>query len=158
MKKITLFIPLIFLATLCFGQKGAISYEDIKFILRNNLMQDDTFLNIKGYVTVKKDNDTKNRQYTISGLSDTYTKLNLRLDGKRMYIELETNQPGQFALIHDSIVQFLDKNAGTPGIQTYVVKDLGTIYVTSEEAPDGNPLKRDYDIQIAGDKHITINN
>jgi hypothetical protein len=55
-------------------------------------------------------------------------------------------------------VQFLDKNAGTPGIQTYVVKDLGTIYVTSEEAPDGNPLKRDYDIQIAGDKHITINN
>ncbi len=158
MKKIAILLPLILLSAFCFAQKGAITYEDIKFMLHNNLMQTDTFLNIKGYIATKKDNSTKNREYNINGVNDTYTKLNVRLDGKRIFIELETNQTGQFALIHNSISQFLDKNAMTGGVQTYLVKDLGTIYVTEQDAPDGNPLKKDYDMQIVGDKRITINN
>ena len=157
MKRLILIMAFVFSAFLCFAQKGAITYDDMKFLLHNNLMQADTFLTIKGYVVTKKDNANKIREYHISGVtSDLFTTINLRLDGKRMYIELETNQPNQFTLIHDSIQEFLDKNSAAAGVQTYAVKNLGTIYITSQESPDGNPLKRDYDIHIIADKHLTI--
>jgi hypothetical protein len=155
MKRIIISLLLVFSIITCFGQKGAITYEDIKFLLHNNLMQVDTFLTVKGYAIAKRDNNTKNREYNITAADGTRTDLKLRLDGKRMYIELETNQPNQYALIHDSIQQFLDKNAAGPDVQTFVVRNLGTIYVTEEDAPDGNPIHKDFDIHIIGDKHIT---
>jgi hypothetical protein len=157
MKKILLTLMLMLPVTLCFAQRGLVSYEDIKFMLHNNLQQVDTFLTIKGYVPVKKDNATKNREYNIIAPGDTHTDINVRLDGKRIFIEIQTNQISQYNAIHDSIIQFLDKNSSVPGVQTYGVKDLGTIYITVEDNT-GDPLRKDYDIQIAGDKHITINN
>ena len=157
MKKILLTLILMLSVSLCFAQRGLVSYEDIKFILHNNLQQVDTFLTIKGYVPIKKDNATKNREYNITAPGDTHTDINVRLDGKRMFIEIQTNQISQYNAIHDSIIQFLDKNSSVPGVQTYGVKDLGTIYITVEDNT-GDPLRKDYDIQIAGDKHITINN
>jgi hypothetical protein len=157
MKKILLTLILMLSVTLCFAQRGLVSYEDIKFMLHNNLQQVDTFLTIKGYIPVKKDNTTKIRQYTITAPGDTHTDINVRLDGKRMFIEIQTNQISQYNAIHDSIIQFLDKNSMAAGVQTYGVKGLGSIYITVEDNT-GDPLKKDYDIQIAGDKHITIDN
>jgi len=152
MKKILLTLTLVLPFSLCFAQKGLVSYEDIKFMLHNNLQQVDTFLMVKGYIPVKKDNNNKNREYSITAPGDTHTDINVRLDGKRMFIEIQTNQISQYNAIHDSIVQFLDKSSSASGVQTYGVKGLGSIYITVEDNT-GDPLKKDYDIQIAGDKY-----
>jgi len=64
MKKILLTLTLVLPFSLCFAQKGLVSYEDIKFMLHNNLQQVDTFLMVKGYIPVKKDNNNKNREYS----------------------------------------------------------------------------------------------
>jgi len=61
--KYTLFIFLLFPALNSLAQKSLISYEDIKYLLHNNLAHADTFLTAKGYVIAKKDNNTKNRKY-----------------------------------------------------------------------------------------------
>lgn len=43
-------------------------------------------------------------------------------------------------------------------VQTYTVKNLGTIYITVNDTVPYNPLKREYDIHIVSDKHITTYN
>jgi len=151
-------MALTFSVSICFGQKGLLSYDDLKFLVHNNLQQADTFLMVKGYLTIQKNNTTKNRKYTLANPGNTYTNVNIRLDGKKLFIEIESNSIEQYNLIHDSIIQYIDKNSAASGIQTYVLKDLGTIYITLEDAMPDNPLKRDYDIQVVADKHITINN
>ena len=53
MKYFFVFI-LIIIASSGFCQKSLISYEDIKYLLNNNIHQADTFLTAKGYVITKK--------------------------------------------------------------------------------------------------------
>jgi hypothetical protein len=53
------FVILILSALQGFSQKSLISYDDIKYLLNNNIHQADTFLVAKGYIVTKKDNDTK---------------------------------------------------------------------------------------------------
>src|ERR1700761_8278895 len=86
-----------------FSQKGLISYEDIKYLLHNNLAHADTFLVTKGYVIAKKDNNTKNRKYTLLLQGGTHNEISIRLDGKRLFIEIESNEINQYNLIRESI-------------------------------------------------------
>ena len=44
---------------LCFGQKHLLSYDDLKFLLQNNLQQADTFMMAKGYLITGKKNNIK---------------------------------------------------------------------------------------------------
>ena len=43
-------------------------------------------------------------------------------------------------------------------IQSYSVKELGNIYISVNESVPYDPLKKEYDIQVVGDKHITAYN
>ncbi len=155
MKNLLLSLIFVFFATAGFCQKSLISYDDIKYLLHNNLQRADTFLVAKGYVIAKKDNNTKNRQYSMTTQSGTFVNINMRSDGKRLFIELETDEIGQYNLVRESIAQYLDKDAMAAGIQSFSVKDLGTIYITINDTVPYNPIKKDYDMQIVGDKHIT---
>ena len=92
MKKLLIAVVFLFCSGMCFGQKNLISYDDIKYLLHNNLAYADTFLMAKGYSVTKKDNDTKNRKYNLSIQGGTYSNVSLRQDGKRLYIEIETNE------------------------------------------------------------------
>ncbi|HVW94882.1 MAG TPA: hypothetical protein VHA56_02845 [Mucilaginibacter sp.] len=157
MKKFVLVLLMCFpLTTIC--QKSLISYDDIKYLLHNNINEADTFLAAKGYFTIKKDNNTKNRKYSLKFHGGTQNVISLRYDGKRLFIELETNDINQYDVIRESISQYLIKDGMAADIQTYQVKDLGNIYIMVNDTMPYDPLKRDYDIQIVGDKHITAYN
>ena len=158
MKKLLFAAVLICCSYLCFGQKNLISYDDIQYLLHNNLNMADTFLVAKGYLIVKKDNKTKNRQYSVTFRDGTYSNLDLRSDGRRLFIEIETNELDQYNLIRESISQYLNKDSQVVDVQIYAVKDLGSIYITISDTTPYNPMKKDYDIHIVGDKSVTAYN
>jgi archaellum component FlaF (FlaF/FlaG flagellin family) len=157
MKKLLLAFCFTCTATLCFGQKHLLSYDDIKFLLINNLQKADTFMMAKEYLSTGKNNNTKNRSYK-SETGSSHIDVDIRLDGKRLFIEIQTNVLEQYDLIHSSIAQYVSKDAVSADVQTYVVKDLGTIYITVNDTAPYDPLKREYDIHIVSDKHITAYN
>jgi len=158
MKMVTLSILCFLWSLASFSQKSLISYDDIKYLLRNNLHKADTFLVAKGYIIAKKDNANKNRTYSLTMRGGTHSNINLRSDGKRLFMEIETNEVYQYNLIRESISQYIDKNAAVADVQTYLVKDLGSIYITVNDAVPFDALKKDYDIQIVSDRHITAYN
>jgi hypothetical protein len=158
MKK-TLTLLLICLSTSCFAQQQLISYEDLKFLLRNNLQQADTFLASKNYSIAKQSNNAKNRKYNILLKDKNHISLNIRLDGRRMFIEIETNDIGQYDLIRQSISPFLNKEtASITDVQTYNVKDLGSIYITVNDTQPYSPIRKDYTINVVSEKNITVYN
>jgi len=153
-----LFLVLFFPALNAFAQKSLISYEDIKYLLHNNLAHADTFLTAKGYVIAQKNTTTKNRKYSAALTGGTHNEISLRLDGRRLFIEIESNELNQYNLIRESISQYLVKDGMVADIQTYSVKDLGNIYISVTESVPYDPLRKDYTIQIVGDKGITVYN
>jgi hypothetical protein len=157
MKKLLLVMCFTCSVTLCFGQKHLLSYDDLKFLLINNLQRADTFMMAKGYISTGKNNNTKNRSYK-ADTGSNHIDVDIRLDGKRLFIEIQTNQLDQYDLIHNSIAQYVTKDSASADVQTYVVKDLGTIYITVNDTAPYDPLKREYDIHIVSDKRITAYN
>ncbi|HWD88401.1 MAG TPA: hypothetical protein VG367_09765 [Mucilaginibacter sp.] len=157
MRKPALLILFLLSGTLCFAQKNLLSYEDLKYLLTNSLPRADTFMMAKGYQLKVKNTKNNNRVYSsVSG--DSHVDINVRQDGKRLLVEIETNVLSQYDLIHNSIAQYVTKDAMTPDVQTYVVKNLGTIYITVTDTSPYDPLKREYDIHVVPDKRITAYN
>ena len=157
MKKLFLFVVFTVSAMFCFGQKNLLSYEDLKYLLINNLQKTDTFMMAKGYLITNKNNKTNNRTYSsVSG--DSHIDINVRIDGKRLMVEIETNVLSQYDLIHNSIAQYVLKDSMSADVQTYNVKDLGSIYITVSDTSPYDPLKREYDIHVVPDKRITAYN
>jgi len=152
-----LFLALLFMisSTVCLGQKNLVSYDDIKYLLHINLTKADTFLTAKGYYVAKKDNNSKNRKYALAMPGGKYNNINLRSDGKKIYIEIETNEINQYNLIRESVSQYLVKDGVVADIQTYAVKDLGNIYIEINDSVPYNPLTKEYSIHIVPDKNIT---
>lgn len=111
----------------------------------------------KGYSVKAKNSRTNNRTYS-SESGNSHIDIEVRQDGKRLLIEIETNVLSQYDLIHNSIAQYLNKESTTADVQTYVVKDLGTIYITATDTTPYDPLKREYDIHVVPDKRITAYN
>jgi hypothetical protein len=155
MKKLILSLLLTCAACVCFGQKSLISYEDLQFLLHNNLAQADTFLTAKGYSTTSKNVKTKNRTYRLNIKGGTFVSLTIRADGRKQFMELETNELTQYTLINNSISQYLNTEGSIGDIQTYVIKNLCSIYITVTDAFPYDPLKRVYVMQIVPDKGVT---
>ena len=127
-------------------------------MLHNNLDHADTFLVAKGYQVTKKDNGNKNRKYQLTLPGGTENNISVRSDGKRLFIEIETNEIDQYNLIRESISEYLNKDAMVADVQSYTVKDLGNIYITINDTVPYNPIRKDYDIQIVPDKHVMAYN
>lgn len=157
MKKLLLLISFTCSVTLSFGQKHLLSYDDLKFLVINNLQKADTFMMAKGYKFTGKNTSAKNRSYqSVTGSS--HVDVDIRIDGKRMFIEIQTNEVEQYDLIHNSIAQFISKDSVAADVQTYTIKDLGSIYITVNDTTPYDPLKREYDMHVVPDKHITAYN
>jgi hypothetical protein len=155
MKKLLLSLLFGCIAITGFGQKTLISYEDIKFLLHSNLSQADTFLIAKGYSTIKKDLKKRTANYRVTITGGTFVGLSLRADGRKQFIELETNDPNQYTLINNSISQYLNTQGSIGDIQTYTIKNVGNIYITVNDTMPYHPLKRNYLMQIIPDKSVT---
>jgi hypothetical protein len=139
----------------CFGQKNLISYEDLKYLLHNNLQQADTFLMAKGYTLALKNDKTKNREYSMPIKGGTHVNITMRADGKKLYMELETNDISQYELINNSISQYLNKEGSADDAQFYAIKNLCNIYITINDVMPYDPLKKDYVMQITPDKNVS---
>jgi|ERR1700761_7699015 len=155
MKKLLMGILFTCTTCLCFGQKNLISYEDLKYLLHNNLQEDDNFLAAKGYKAEIKNDKTKTREYNMQLQGNTHVTLTIRADGKKQYMEIETDDVTQYNLINNSISQYLNKEGSIGDVQTYWVKNLCNIYITVTDTKPYNPLKKDYVMQIVPDKHVT---
>ncbi len=155
MKKLLFVILFTCTASLVFGQKHLISYEDIKYLLHNNLQKADTFLVAKGYILAVKNTKTKNREYTLPIKGGTHITVSLRSDGKKLFMELETNAMEQYDLINNSISQYIHAEGTIGDVQTYAIKDFCNIYITVNEAVPYDPMKKDYIMQIVPDKSVT---
>ena len=158
MKRTLLSVILFLSVTVCFGQGKLISYDDLGYLLRNNINKADTFFAAKGYSLIDKDVKKKTRRYALKIQGGTYANFSLRNDGRRMYMEIETNEPEQYNLIYNSISQYINTQTSTPEVQTFAVKDLGSIYIMVNDAIPYNPLRRTYTMQVVSDKSITAYN
>lgn len=157
MKKVLFALLFCLCAGQGFGQSKLVSYEDIVYLLNNNIAKADTFFVSKDYMVVKRDLKKNTRQFSITMPGGTYNNVSLRTDGRRMYMELETNELQQYNLIFNSIKNYVNETATTVDVQAFAVKDLGNIYLlTNDVSPD--PLKKLYTFQIVSGKNITSYN
>lgn len=153
MKKSLITIILLCIAYAGFAQGKLISYEEVQFMLHNNINRNDSLLLGKGYTQKARNEKKKTREYTLATNRGTYVNLSLRADGRRMFMELETNDNQQFDVLTSSITQYPYKKEHIGDIEVYTIKDVGSIYITSNDnSPD--PLKKYHLIQIAPDKNV----
>ncbi|OKS86630.1 hypothetical protein [Mucilaginibacter polytrichastri] len=158
MKKILFTIILSASMIAGFAQKQLVSYEDIRYLLHNNLNKADTFMAAKGYTLKEIKQATKNRKYTLAYSPNTTNNIDMRSDGKKIFISMQTNVIEQYNLLLNSISQYKTSTSNLGDVQVYQVKDLGSIYITVNDSMPYDPLKKDYDIQIVPDKNITAIN
>jgi len=154
MKKALVAIIFSCLAYGAFAQGKLISYEEVQLMLHNNINRNDSLLLGKGYTQKSKNEKKKTREYTLATNRSTYINLNLRADGRRMFMELETNDNQQFDVLISSIMQYPYKKENVGDMEVYTLKDLGSIYITSNDNSP-NPLMRYHLIQIVPDKNVT---
>jgi hypothetical protein len=158
MKRILLSVILLFLGSASFSQSNLISYDDLNYLLHNNITKADSFFSAKGYALTKKDQKKNLRVYHFTIPGGTYVTINLRSDGKRIFAEIETNEMAQYNMIYNSISQYVNKESTTPDVQMFTVKDLGEIYIMVNDAVPYNPIRREFSIRIVSDKSITAYN
>ena len=155
MKKILIGIAALLVSISVFGQQRLLSYEDVNYLIRNNIAGADTFMISKGYTKLAAKPNDKVKKYLLIQPDQTKSEVTLRPDGRRVYISIETNVLEQYNLILNSISQYKTKSAElAPDVTSYDVKNLGNIYITISDSVPYNPIRRDYDIQIVPDKNI----
>jgi len=154
MKKILITAILSCLAYTGFAQGKLISYEEIQFMLHNNITRDDSLLLGKGYTQKSKNEKKRTREYTLATNRGTFINLTLRADGRRLFMELSTNDIQQHDVLLSSIGQYPHKKETMGDMDIYVLKDLGSIYVTQTENVPYDPMKKNYLIQIAPEKNV----
>lgn len=136
-----------------FAQNKLLSYEDIKYLLHNNLAKADTFLLAKGYAQQTVKSPGKNRKFLLTLPSDTHNEVDMRSDGKKIFISIQTNTIEQYNLLKNSIASYKVSSAMGPDSEAYDIKNLGNIYIIVGDN-NADPLKKDYDIQIVPNKNI----
>jgi hypothetical protein len=154
MKKILITAIISCLAYTGFAQGKLISYEEIQYLLHNNINRDDSLLLAKGYTQTEKSEKKKTRLYTLNTPRGTFIRLNMRADGRRMFLELETNDIQQHDVLMSSIGQYPHKTETMGDMEIYILKDLCSIYVTQTENVPYDPMKKNYLIQIAPEKNV----
>ena len=122
MKKLLLSTLLFCFASSCFAQTNLISYDDLSYLLHNNINKADTFFIAKGYTLTKKDEKKNLRKYDLKTPGGTYVSNNIRVDGRRMYIEMETNELAQYTMIYNSISQYVNKESTPPRCTNFCSK------------------------------------
>lgn len=157
MKKILLIISLCLGSFLCKAQQNLLSYDDFVFLINNNLQKGDDFMQSKGYTKVKT-KKAGNLKYHMALPGNSASDVEIRADGRRLYIYIATDELQQLNLVSNSIEPFLLSKEDNSGVTNYKVKDLGNIYVMITDKVPYNPIKKDYDIRIVSDKQITAYN
>ncbi|WP_295771490.1 hypothetical protein [uncultured Mucilaginibacter sp.] len=139
------------------AQQNLLSYDDLVYLINNNLQKADDFMQSKGYTLLKSKKAT-NLKYHMALPGNSSTDVELRADGRRLYIYIATDELQQLNLVNNSIAPYLLGAEETSGVVNYKVKDLGNIYIMVTDKVPFNPIKKDYDIRIVSDRNITAYN
>lgn len=158
MKSFILFLSFFCIASVSYAQKELISYEDMKYLVENNLDKGTEFLESKGYTTTKKNDKKKTRVYKVTFKANTESEITMRADGRKIFLEIETNNISQYAMIYNSISPYLASSGAGLETQVFNVKELGTIYILSRDGVPYGPLNKYYDIHLTAEKGITALN
>jgi hypothetical protein len=154
MKKLSITLLLSCLTYCGFAQGKLISYEEVQLMLHNNINRNDSLLLGKGYTQKSKNEKKKTREYALATNRGTFVKLSLRVDGRRLFIELETNDIQQHDVLMSSIAQYIHKKETIGDMDVYILKDLGSIYITQTENVPYDPMKKNYLMQIVPEKNV----
>jgi len=157
MKKALLFWALSLAALASHAQQKLLAYDDFVFIINNNLQKSDDFMVSKGYTKVKTKKQG-NQKYHLDLPGNNTSDVEIRIDGRRIYIYIATDELQQLNLVNNSIAPFLISQEDISGITNYRVRDLGNVYEQIIDKVPFNPIKKDYDIRIVSDKNITTYN
>jgi hypothetical protein len=158
MKKLWLLMFFLLFSGVVRAQQNFLSYEDFTYIITNNLQKADDFMQSKGYDPIKKKLKAGNKAYTKNLNGGTTAEVEIRNDGKRVYIYLTTNEQQQYNVITSSITPYITGKELVADVQTYHVKNLGDIYIMINDTIPYSPIRKDYDIRIVSDKNITTYN
>jgi len=154
MKTLIFFLSFFCLASTSYAQKQFLSYEDLKYMIENNLGKTDTFLVAKGYTITKMDKKKNTRVFSMKFPGGTKSDISVRADGKKIFVEIETNEQSQYNMINNSTAAFVTKTATEQNVTTLIVKDLGTLYIQVSDPVPYDALRKDYDIHLVADKNI----
>jgi hypothetical protein len=157
MKKTLLIAAFCSLSLLCRAQQKLLSYEDLLYLVTNNLQKADDFMQAKGYTQIKV-KKAGNLKYHITLPDNNASDVEIRADGKRLYIYIATDEIQQLNLLNNSIAPYIISRAENSGVLSYKIKDLGEIYMMVNDKVPYSPIKKDYDIRIVSDKNITAYN
>lgn len=158
MKRIGFILSFLLLSSSLFAQKQMISYEDMKYLVENNLGKADTFFVAKGYTITTQNLKKKTRKYSVTLPGGTKTDVSMRADGRKIFVEIETDEISQYNMIRNSIAAFLTASGDIADVQTYSIKDLGAIYIMVKDKVPYSPIRKDYDIHLVAEKNITSYN
>ena len=145
------------LSLFCQAQQKLLSYEDLLYLVTNNLQKADDFMQAKGYTHIKV-KKAGNLKYHMALPDNTVSDVEIRADGKRLYVYIATDDLQQLNLLNNSIAPYISKTEDVSGVLSYKVKDLGDIYIMVTDKVPFNPIKKDYDIRLVSDKNITSYN
>ncbi len=156
MKKI--FLVLVMCSQWLYGsaQQKLLSYEDLVYLITNNLQKGNDFMQSKGYAALKV-KKAGNLKYRLSSDGNS-SEVEIRLDGRRVYIYIATDEILQVNLLNNSISPYIISKEDIAGVVHYTVKDVGNIYIAVTDKVPYSPIRKDYDIRIVSDKNITAYN
>lgn len=157
MKKALLFCALCLAGLTSQAQQKLLAYDDFVYIINNNLQKSDEFMLSKGYTKVKTKKQG-NQKYHLDLPGSSTSDVEIRMDGRRIYIYIATDELQQLNMVNNSIAPFLLSTEDISGITNYRIKDLGNVYEQIIDKVPFNPIKKDYDIRIVSDKNITTYN
>jgi tRNA threonylcarbamoyladenosine modification (KEOPS) complex Pcc1 subunit len=127
----------------------------MKYLVENNLDKGTEFLQSKGYNMTKNNVKKKSRVYKVTFKGNTESEVSMRADGRKIFLEIETNNISQYTMIYNSIAPYLVSSGVGLETQVFNVKELGTIYILSRDGVPYGPLNKYYDIHLTADKGIT---
>ncbi len=157
MNKVLLLGALCLAAFTGHAQQKLLAYDDFVYIINNNLQKSNDFMISKGYTAVKTKKQG-NQKYHLDLPDNSTSDVEIRMDGRRIYIYIATDELQQLNLVNNSIAPYLISKEDISGITNYRVRDLGNVYEQIIDKVPFNPIKKDYDIRIVSDKNITTYN
>jgi len=157
-KRFVLILALFLAAFTARAQQSLLAYEDISYIISHNFQKADDFMQSKGYVPVNKKLKPGNKAYTLNLAGGTHSNVEIRQDGKRTYIYIDTDELAQYNILDSSVSAYVTSRESSGDIMMLQVKDMGSIYINVNETVPYSAIKKNYDIRIVSDKNITAYN
>lgn len=121
-----------FTIVMCSAQKQLLTYQDLQYVMQNNIPSISSFLQQKDYHLQPSFGDNETRFFTLFADID-YTDISVKANSRHTIVHLSTTDLAQVDLIQKALVNYPFKNS--KGAKIYRVKDgaINTAALKEEE-------------------------